>query len=252
MSILDGHLAAKTEARGLVRFLTAWLNLPAVDAGPSAAHTWSLKLLDPGATLTTLLAAPTGEPHRIGILTDRQVVATYRSISPRGVQLVKSLFCGAIPPPPASTPGSSPPPPGTTRREKLASDVSPPNCQGCHELMDPAGYSLEHFDEMGNYRDIDNGKAVDSSGTIPGNLAGNGMQWNFNSIEDLAPQLAVSCVVARCFSTNLMSDAFGVAPPAMNPFTDEEVNHVANVFANSSFSIRELVKAIVGSPSFMR
>jgi hypothetical protein len=53
-----------------------------------------------------------------------------------------------------------------------------------------------------------------------------------------------------------MMDAFvasGFGRSGQYPFfTPEEANHVANAFANSNFSIRELVKAIVRTPSFLR
>jgi hypothetical protein len=248
-SILDQHLVNKTEAPGLVRFLTAWLQVSAPDAGVSAAHTWSLKLLDPSATLTTLLAGPTGDPHRIGILTDPQVLTARPGISSRGQWMANSLWCSVIPASPAGLPPLMPPPPGLTRREALQNALSPPQCKGCHNVMDPPGYSLEHFDAMGNYRDLDTGKPVDSSGTLGAPFP----MLNFTSIDDLAPQLAVSCPVAQCFAKLVMTDAFAAAAPgSMNPFTAEEANHVANEFANSNFSIRELVKAIVGTPSFLR
>jgi hypothetical protein len=248
MAILDGHFAAGTEARGLVRFLTTWLRVPNLDAGPSAAHTWSMKLLDPNATLTTLLADPTGEPHRIGILTDRQVLAARPPISPRGNWMVDVLFCqGMVPPPPPSLPVSPPPAMGVTHRQWLENSVSPPACKSCHNLMDPPAYSLEHFDATGNYRDIDNGGVVDSSGTI------DSLMLSFTSIEDLAPKLATSCAVAQCFAKEVMTDAYGMrSSPTMPAFTADEANHVANAFANSNFSIRALVKAIVQTPSFLQ
>jgi hypothetical protein len=146
---------------------------------------------------------------------------------------------------------SVPPPltPGQTRREQLASAVTPPSCQACHLVFDPPGFSLEHFDEVGNYRDLDNGQPVDSAGTTHGLTP----MLTFTSIDDLAPQLAMSCPVAQCFAKAVMSDAFAVSPTSTNlPFSAEEANHVANAFANSNFSIRELVKAIVGTPSFLR
>jgi hypothetical protein len=247
-AILDGHFTARTEARGLVRFLSTWLNLPSVDGGVTPAQTWSLKLLDPKATLSTLLAEPTGEPHRIGILTDRQMLSQGRSqISERGMWMVEFLFCqGVVPPPPSSIPPLTMNP-TMTRRQNLEMNVSPPNCKSCHVVMDPPGYSVEHFDEMGNYRDLDNGHPVDSSGTI------DSLMLSFTSIDDLAPKLASSCTVAECFSKYLMIDAFGATPTTMPlPFADDELNHVANAFADSNFSIRALVKAIVGSPSFLR
>jgi len=247
-SILESHLANKTEAPGLVRFLTTWLKVPAPDAGPSAARTWSLKLLDPSATLTTLLAGPTGDPHRIGILTDPQVLTQRGHISVRGQWMAANLFCVAVPDVPPGLPVSPRPPAGMTERQQLESDVSPPLCISCHIPMDPPGDSLGHFDAMGNYRDLDNGSPVDSSGSLQSPLP----MLKFTSIDDLAPQLAVSCPVAQCFAKLVMTDAFAVPPGSMNPFTAEEANHVANAFANSNFSIRELVKAIVGTPSFLR
>jgi hypothetical protein len=249
MSILDAHASAETEAPGLFRFLKGWLrlSLPAADTDVSAAHGWSLKLVQPNATLSTLLADPTGEPHRVGILTDQQVLAARPTIPRRGAWMMEKLFCMPVPPPPV---GVSPLDPdtamGVTRRQKLENAVSGPTCKACHELTSPPGDSLEHFDEQGNYRELDNGEAVDSSGTItrPATMS-------FIGIEQLSPQLATSCDVAHCFSEQLMTDASGVAPPDMPSFTAEEVNHVANAFADSAFSIRALVKAVVSSPSFM-
>jgi hypothetical protein len=99
---------------------------------------------------------------------------------------------------------------------------------------------------MGNYRDLDNGKPVDSTGTTQSPML------SFTSVDDFAPQLAQNCVVAHCFAQYLLDDTFEVSAGAARPFTEEETNHVANAFADSNFSIRELVKAIVGTPSFLR
>jgi hypothetical protein len=118
--------------------------------------------------------------------------------------------------------------------------------------MDPPGYSLDNFDRFGNYRETDNGGAVDSSGTVSIPFSTPLPMLTFTSILDLAPQLAVSCPVAQCFAKLVMTDAFAVPLGSMNPFTTQEANHVANAFANSNFSIRELVKAIVETPSFLR
>jgi hypothetical protein len=266
-SILDNHFVAGTEALGLVRFLTAWLNLPAPDAGFSVADAWSLRLVDPTATLTTLLASPTGVLHRNGILTDPQVLTARPSISGRGKWMKENLWCSPMAEPPASAHDTGPAPgslaPGITERQWLESVTIIQPCNVCHTLMDPAGDSLEHFDAMGNYRDLDNGSPVDSSGTIHvyNNASSSLAALTFTSINDLVPQLAVSCAVAQCFAKLVMIDAFGVplvgtlssANQSTNlPFTQAEVNHVANAFAYSNFSIRALVKAIVGTPSFLR
>jgi len=245
-AILDGHFMAGTGAPGLARFLSAWLQAPPRDAGVSVADAWSVKLVDPTATLTTLLAGPTADPHRIGILTDPQVLTARPRISGRGDWMAANLFCLQVPPPPPGLPvlNTGPLPPGMTRRQELESTLTSPACASCHQLMDPQGDSLEHFDAVGNYSDIDNGSPVDSSGTLHVSP-----MLTFLSIVDLAPRLAVSCPVAQCFANAVMGDA---AKSTNLTFTTEEQNHVANAFADSNFSIRALVQAVVTTPSFLR
>jgi hypothetical protein len=117
-------------------------------------------------------------------------------------------------------------------------------------VTDPPGFSLEHFDELGAYSDLDSGKAVDSSGTLRPPLPA----LSFTSIEDLAPQLATSCAVAYCFTNALMTDAFAAASDMSTAlvFVKQDNDQVATTFANSNFSIRELVKAVVSTGSFLR
>jgi hypothetical protein len=158
--------------------------------------------------------------------------------------MTSALQCIDVPPSPPNVPAG--PGTGVTRREKHESQLSPPSCAACHALMDPPGDSLEHFDPMGNYSDLDNGEAVNSSGTI------DALMLSFTSIEDLAPKLATSCAVAQCFAKQVMTDAYKAASPTAPSFTEDEANHVANAFANSNFSIRALVKAIVQTPSFLQ
>jgi len=141
-------------------------------------------------------------------------------------------------------------------QEALARAIASPSCASCHSIIDPPGWSLEHFDATGAYGDTDNGKPVDSSGLmrVYGNTVGTqDSEYTFKSIDDLAPQLATSCVVAACFTRSMMNRAFNVVDTSGTlPYTDAEVNHVANRFANGGFSIRELVKAIVETPSFLK
>jgi hypothetical protein len=242
MQILDAHVTSKTEAPGLVRFLKGWLQLPGV-ADPKAAHIWALKLAAGDATLATLLSESNGDPKRLGILTDQEVLAARNNIARRGNWMNESILCVEVPPLPLI--GSPPPNPvGVTRREKYESTLSSKSCTSCHVILDPPGDSLEHFDEAGNYRELDGGEAVDSSGTLTPSML------KFHSFDDLAPQLATSCAVARCLSKLVMTDANPTSTPAKLPFTDAEVNHVANELASSGFSIRALVKAVVATPSF--
>jgi hypothetical protein len=55
-----------------------------------------------------------------------------------------------------------------TMRERMAKHRSNPTCAGCHSMIDPAGFALEHFDAVGQWRSADyNGKKIDASGVLP-------------------------------------------------------------------------------------
>jgi hypothetical protein len=39
-------------------------------------------------------------------------------------------------------------------------------CAGCHKVMDPIGFALENFDAVGQWRNTDDGSAIDTSVTL--------------------------------------------------------------------------------------
>jgi len=77
-----------------------------------------------------------------------------------------------IDPLPEPTPGSGP----TTVRELMAAHRASPSCAPCHDIIDPIGLALEHFDGIGSYRETYEGSvAIDTSGTLPGGTAVDGL-----------------------------------------------------------------------------
>jgi len=52
-------------------------------------------------------------------------------------------------------------------RKRLAEHRTNPVCAGCHNLMDPAGLSLEKFDAIGRWRTVEGGIPIDASGSLP-------------------------------------------------------------------------------------
>ncbi len=52
-------------------------------------------------------------------------------------------------------------------RERLAQHRADPVCASCHNLMDPIGFSLENYDAVGRWRDLENGLPVDANGGLP-------------------------------------------------------------------------------------
>lgn len=55
-----------------------------------------------------------------------------------------------------------------TVRERLAEHRSKPSCNACHGIMDPIGFSLENFDAVGRWRNIEMfaGTPIDASGNL--------------------------------------------------------------------------------------
>ncbi|MEI6536220.1 MAG: DUF1588 domain-containing protein, partial [Verrucomicrobiaceae bacterium] len=54
-----------------------------------------------------------------------------------------------------------------TVRQSFEKHRSNKACASCHARLDPPGFGLEHFDAIGRWRDLENGKSIDSSGVMP-------------------------------------------------------------------------------------
>jgi mono/diheme cytochrome c family protein len=97
----------------------------------------------------------------------------------RGKWILENIL-GTPPPPP---PPNVPPLPDTngggkalSMRERMAQHRANSACSGCHQLMDPAGLSMEHFDAVGRWRTrTEAGTPVDASGSLPDGSSFDGM-----------------------------------------------------------------------------
>ena len=52
-------------------------------------------------------------------------------------------------------------------RERMAQHRANPACSGCHQLMDPVGFSLENYDAVGRWRTIEEARPINVSGALP-------------------------------------------------------------------------------------
>ena len=97
----------------------------------------------------------------------------------RGKWILENILGTPPPPPPPNVPplkdnGAA----GQvlSMRERMAQHRVNPACSGCHQLMDPAGLSMENFDAIGRWRTrTEAGTAVDSSGGLPGSATFEGV-----------------------------------------------------------------------------
>jgi len=87
----------------------------------------------------------------------------------RGKWILDNLLGTPPPPAPANVPAleeTNQPSHPLSVRERLELHRANPSCAGCHKLMDPLGFGLEHFDAVGAWRTADEGAPIDASGQL--------------------------------------------------------------------------------------
>jgi hypothetical protein len=90
----------------------------------------------------------------------------------RGKWILENLLGTPLPPPPPDVPAlEEKPNPGEeekSMRVRIAQHRANPRCASCHATMDPLGLSLENFDMVGRWREVDEALVpIDASGALP-------------------------------------------------------------------------------------
>ena len=94
----------------------------------------------------------------------------------RGKWILENLLGTPLPPPPPDVPALvEKPNPGDEAqpmRARIAQHRANPVCASCHATMDPLGLSLENFDMVGRWREVDEALIpIDASGALPDGTA---------------------------------------------------------------------------------
>jgi hypothetical protein len=108
--------------------------------------------------------------QRAGVLSHPYLMADFaysESSSPihRGIFIARSVLGRTLrPPPEAIAPLAPKLQPDLTTRERVALQTQAESCQSCHAMINPLGFTLEHFDAVGRFRKDENGKPVVATG----------------------------------------------------------------------------------------
>ncbi len=132
--------------------------------------------------------------------------ATRTSPVLRGVFVLRNILGAPPPPPPPDVPAldESTMAANLPMRERLAAHRSNAVCASCHRTIDPAGFPLENFDAVGQWRDLEvDGQPVDASGALPGT----GEFRGIDGLEDAL--LARPELFAATLTENLLVFALG-------------------------------------------
>lgn len=182
--------------------------------------------------------------QRAGVVTHPYLLASlayYKSSSPihRGVFATRNLLGRTLKPPPLAIAFMDDRfDPTLTMREKVTELTGKPACMSCHQIINPLGFSLENFDATGRWRERDNGKPVDPTGSF---TTESEETVNLAGPRDLANYAASSREAASGFVLQLFQHTAKQAPQAYGVAT---LDQLTDSFVADSYSIRKLLLSI--------
>lgn len=178
--------------------------------------------------------------QRAGLLTHPFLMASFAyaaESSPihRGVFLTRGVLGLSLKPPPEAV-NPAPPDlhPNLNTRERVALQTKAPTCMTCHSLINDLGFTLERFDAVGRFREKDNARPVDSTGTY---LTREGKQVAFGGAVDLGKFLAESREVHDAFAEQVFHH---VAQQPILAYGPETRAKLVAAFAKADYNVRDL------------
>jgi hypothetical protein len=206
--------------------------------GPNEADSWQA---------VTLPAT-----ERAGLLTKVGFLAAHShgaNGSPplRGSYVMQRIFCLPVDPPPPGTDTTPPDATGSalTNRQQFEERTSPGDCRGCHAMLNPFGFALEHYDAIGAYREMDNGQPVNAVVE----LVDTDVTGQVNGGIELSEKLATSRQVSDCAASRWFRYARG---RGVEPADACAVTRSKAAFAESGGNIVNLLVNLVTSEEFRR
>ena len=185
--------------------------------------------------------------ERAGVLTHPYLMATFAytaSTSPihRGVFLARNVLGRVLRPPPEAVAPLAPDlHPSLTTRERVTIQTKPESCQSCHGMINPLGFTLEHFDAVGRYRKDETGRSIDATGfyeTRAGDVV------KFEGVRELAAFLAGSEEAHTAIVQQLFHSLVKQPVRAFGPQTLPELR---KSFVAHDFNVRKLMVEIMAT-----
>jgi hypothetical protein len=196
---------------------------------------------------------PEGSP-RGGLLTQGTLLVvtsnpTRTSPVKRGLYILDNILGTPPPPPPPNIPTLESAADSVTGHEPTVRELQEihrrdPLCYSCHARMDPLGLALENFNALGVWRDKEQERPIDASGTL---LTGE----DFDGIRDLKTILKEKHYrdFYRCLTDKLLTYALG---RGLEYYDEHTVDQIAERLDESGGKFSTLVTAVIESAPFQR
>jgi hypothetical protein len=128
----------------------------------------------------------------------------------------------------------------STVRARLEAHRADQACAPCHNLIDPIGLSLEHFDALGRYRDqYENGLPIDARGQLPDGRS-------FDGLVGLSQTLSSDPRFLPCVAQKVFEFALGRTVGTSQAYLDQLVER----WRSEPPTLRRLLKQLVVSDVF--
>lgn len=189
--------------------------------------------------------SPRGGVLTMGAILTLTSNTTHTSPVKRGLFVLDQILGAPPPPPPADIPpldqAAHAAGENATVRERLAIHTASASCASCHNRLDPIGLSFEHFDAIGRWRDTENGKPIDATGTLPGDI-------HLTGADDLKRTLlARSDQFIEALSAKLLTYALG---RGVEPFDRPAIRQIAQRTRANGDKLSALIESITLSETF--
>lgn len=214
------------------------------------------------ATVTTQNAVRFRPGERSGLLTRAAMLSSgSHTENPilRAIHLRREVLCLPTPQPGNLPPNAlaAPLPDATmTTRQRYHAKTSVEPCQGCHQLINPLGFALSHYDALGAWQTSE--PAFDASWTYTGqlttsstaNLAGPlGLERTVADGLELSEVVATTPALRACISRNLSAYLHGLPTLPATTASSCELNRLYQSLADGA-PLRDFFTSAVADARF--
>jgi hypothetical protein len=162
----------------------------------------------------------------------------------RGVWVLEKLLGTDLPPPPPDVPSleeDATVARSSTLRERLQRHREDARCASCHDAIDPIGFALENFDEIGRWRTEDDGGEIDATATLRDGTQLAGLDGLKRHV------LQEKEAFLRQLTRKMLGYALG---RGLQPADLCSVEMILTDLKNADYAAQTLIQGIVDSPPF--
>jgi hypothetical protein len=161
----------------------------------------------------------------------------------RGRWILENLLGSHAPAPPADVPPLDEKPTATAKsvRERIEQHRANPACGSCHKIMDPIGLSLENFDAIGRWRELDGESPIDASGVLTDGTKVSGAVDLRDALLQ-RPEVLVGTMTEKLLTYGLGR--------GLEPYDMAAVRQIVRSAAKDQYRFSALVKGVVTSTPF--